>query len=213
MPEPIVRDDVEAGRLVVAHQPAGFRSFTQRIGRRESMKRRQLDQLDTPDVEECESSHEQRVGPLVSQHVENGINLTAGFSVEDLDLQSDGASSRFHVSQGCRGIRGVSRIDQHSNASSPWHELTQKFQPLCFQLVGEQIDARQVTAWSGEAPDKTKPRRVLSNQEDDWDGRRVAAFAANAAGGPPVVTITATCRRTRSATSAGKRSIRFSAQR
>ena len=41
----------------------------------------------------------------------------------------------------------------------------------------------------------------------------VAALAASAEGMPPVVTITATWRRTRSAASAGSRSYRPSAQR
>jgi hypothetical protein len=41
----------------------------------------------------------------------------------------------------------------------------------------------------------------------------LAALAASAGGLPPVVTITSTCRRTGSAASSGRRSIRFSAQR
>jgi hypothetical protein len=42
--------------------------------------------------------------------------------------------------------------------------------PLCRQLICKDIDACHVAARPGEASDKTKPDRVLSDDEDDGDG-------------------------------------------
>ena len=54
--------------------------------------------------------------------------------VEHLDLQPDGARSRFHVPQRGLGIRSIGRIDEHGHTSGSGHQLTQEFQPLCRQL-------------------------------------------------------------------------------
>ena len=55
----------------------------------------------------------------------------------------------------------------HSNASSSGHQLAQESQPLCHQLGGEQIDARQVATWSGEARHETEePSRRCPNRRE-----------------------------------------------
>src|SRR5437764_603947 len=46
----------------------------------------------------------------------------------------------------------------------------QKLQPLCLQLVGEQIDPGKIAGWSGEAADETQSGGVFSNQK--YDGNR-----------------------------------------
>ena len=99
------------------------------------MARRQVDQLDAPAGEKGISADEKRVGPLVHKRCEGRIDLPAGAGVEDLDLQPDGASSRFHVSQRGLGIRGGGRIDEHGQTSDRGHQFTQDFQPLCHQLA------------------------------------------------------------------------------
>ena len=118
----------------VAHQPAGFGIFARRICRGDRVARRQLDQLDTPAGEEGVGADEEGVGPLAHKSCEGRIDLAAGAGVEDLDLQPDGARSRFHVSQRGLGIRSIGRIDEHGHTSGCGHQLAQEFQPLCRQL-------------------------------------------------------------------------------
>src|SRR6516165_4559278 len=83
----------------VAHQPAHFGNFTRRICRGNRVARRQVGKLHPPTGEKRVGDNEERVGPLAHKSCEGRINLVAGAGVEDLDLQSNGARSRFHVSQ------------------------------------------------------------------------------------------------------------------
>jgi hypothetical protein len=132
--------------------------------------RRQVYQLDAPAGEKGVGADEQRVGTVARKSREGPLDLPAGAGVKDLDLQSDGAGSRLHVSQ--RGFDGnIRRIDEHGNASSSRYQITQEFQPLCRQLTQEKIDACQVAARPGEAGDKTELHRVFGDQEDDGDRR------------------------------------------
>src|SRR5262249_13145445 len=77
----------------VAHQPADFGSFTQRVGRRDFVERRQVDQLDTPTGEKSVIANEQGVGPLAHESCEGRFDLRTGAGFENLDLQSHAASS------------------------------------------------------------------------------------------------------------------------
>ena len=128
---------------------------------------RQMNQLDAPAVEERVAAHKKRVRSPAHNACEGRINLAAGAGVEDLDLQSDGAGSWFHVSQRGLGIRNVGRIDKHGHASGCGHQLMQELQPLCHQLGTEEIDTSEVAARSGEAGDETEPDRVFGGEEDD----------------------------------------------
>src|SRR6266436_3016166 len=91
------------------------------------------------------------VGPLARESREGRVDLTTGAGVQDLDLQSHGAGSRFHVSQRGLRTRSIGRIDEHSHAGGSGHQLTQEFEPLCCQLGADKIDSCQVAAGSGEA--------------------------------------------------------------
>ena len=95
-------------------------------------------------------------------------------------------------------------IDQDGNASrlrAPTHAGAPA---ASYGFVDEEIDAGDVAAWTGEAGDEAELHRVVADTEDDGMVE-VAALAASAAGGKPGVTMTATRRRTKSATSAGTR--------
>ena len=86
---------------------------------------RKVGQLDTPADEEGVDADEKGVEPLAHKGRESRIDLAAGAGVEDLDLQSDGASSRLHVSQRGLGIGNVCRIDEHGHTNCPGHQLAQ----------------------------------------------------------------------------------------
>jgi hypothetical protein len=81
----------------------------------------------------------------------------------------------------------------------------QEPQSLGQRLAGEKIDAGGVAAGPGKAGDKTVLDRVLTDGEDDRD-RRGCGFGRERSGYAPGVAITATCRRTRSVSIAGRRS-------
>jgi len=78
---------------------------------------RQLDQLDAPAVEEGVVANEEGVGTFARKCFKCCIDLPAGAGAEDLDLQPNGAGSRFHVSQRGLGSR-TGRIDEDSDAGS-----------------------------------------------------------------------------------------------
>ena len=101
------------------------------------MARREVNQLDTPAGDEGVRANEQGVGPLAHESCEGRFDLPAGAGLENLDLQSHGASSRFHVSQRGLCIRSIGRIDKHGNAGGSGHKLAQESEPLCGQLAND----------------------------------------------------------------------------
>jgi hypothetical protein len=74
--------------------------------------------------------NKQRIGSIAHKTFKDRIDLAAGAGVVDLDLQSQGASSRFHFSQ-CRVVRcRHGWIDEHNNPSDSRHQLAQELQAL-----------------------------------------------------------------------------------
>src|SRR4029450_13654793 len=104
------------------------------------MARREANQLDTSAGEKGVIANEQSVGSLAYESCEGRFDLPAGAGFENLDLQSHGASSRFHISQRGLCIRSVGRIDKHGNASGSGHKLAQPSQPPCRELATHYID-------------------------------------------------------------------------
>src|SRR5262249_12323050 len=105
------------------------------------------------------------------------------------------------------GLRSccIGRVDKHGNASGRGHQLTQKLQPLC-SLTGVNFLAGELTAPPGRARLATRPSLTGSSLTLKTIGIVVVALAASVVAFP-MVTSTATCRRTNSATSSGNRSI------
>src|SRR5215468_5272471 len=103
------------------------------------MARRHVGKLQPPADEKYILADKEGVGPLSHKSRECFIDFTAGTGVEDLDLQSDGAGSRFQVSQRRLRVQNVGRIDEHGHTSRPGHQLTQEFQPLRRQLLVKKL--------------------------------------------------------------------------
>ena len=93
----------------VAHQPAGLGKVTHCICRGNRMMRRQGGKLHPPAGEKGVGADEECVGPVAHKSCEGSIDLAAGASLEDLNLQPDGKSGRFHVVQ--RGLGWYHRPD------------------------------------------------------------------------------------------------------
>src|SRR5262249_2620008 len=83
----------------VAHQSTGFGFETRCMCCGHRVTGCQLRHLHAPRVEEGAGADEQSVRSLALNDLEGGIDPTAGLRVEHLDLQSDGARRRLHVSQ------------------------------------------------------------------------------------------------------------------
>src|SRR5262249_46188716 len=154
----------------VAHQAADFGIFTRPIGGRERVARSQEDQLDTSADKKGATADENRVCSIARNCCEGRFDVPAGADIKGLDLQSNGARSRVHVSQYGLGVC-VRRIDEHGDVTSCGYELAQEFQPFCYQLITEKVDARRVAAGTGEAGDKGGAGGVFGNGKDDRDGR------------------------------------------
>ena len=89
----------------------------------------------------------------------------------------------------------------------------QQPQPLARDLAPEPVDPRDVGPWSVEAADEALLNGIAARQEYDWNLFVLDALAAKTELPPPAARITAALRSTRSAASAGNRSIWFSAKR
>src|SRR6516165_12749832 len=100
------------------------------------------------------------VGPLAREGCEDCIYLPGGAGIEDSDLQSENASSRFDVLRNGLGTRCISRIDEHGNANCSGQQFTQQSQLLCYQFSGKKTDTRRVAVRPSEARDKTTLDRV-----------------------------------------------------
>ncbi len=131
--------------------------------------------MHAPAVEKGIGTDEEAIDSLAREVCKGRVDLANGASIEDLDLQPDGASCRCHISHGGLGIGGICRIDEYSHASGGGHQLAHEFQPLCHDLTTEKIDTCEVAARPGEAGDKTKLNRVFGGGEDNGDrrGRRL----------------------------------------
>jgi hypothetical protein len=91
------------------------------------VERSQLGQLDTPDVQERGDRDEEGIGPLAPHAFEGGIDLKAGVSVENLDLQAHRASSRFYLSQCRLGLGRTGRINEYRDTRGLGQQLAQEF--------------------------------------------------------------------------------------
>src|SRR5262249_4164770 len=81
----------------VAHQPAGFGDFTRGGSHGNRVARRHGAQLNPSAVEKSVRADEEGIDPLAHKGCKCGIDLAAAGSVEDLDLQPEGASSRLDL--------------------------------------------------------------------------------------------------------------------
>src|SRR5262249_54210174 len=130
--------------------------------------RRQEDQLNTSADKKGAAADENRVGSLTRKRREGRIDVPAGTNVENLDLQSHGTRSRFHVSQQGLGVC-IGRIDENGRVTGCGYQLEQKFHPFCYQLITKKIDARRVASGAAEVSDKTQPDRIFWDGKDDRD--------------------------------------------
>src|SRR5262249_23538123 len=83
----------------IAHQPTGFDKVPCGIRRWEPMACREMNQLDTPAIEEGVDTDQKSIGPFTRKRCESFVDLADCAGVDDLNLQPDSASCGFQVSQ------------------------------------------------------------------------------------------------------------------
>src|SRR5262249_24443638 len=167
------------------------------------MVRRQKGQLIPPGAEDGFGSDEKRVRPLPNESCEGQIDLANCAGLLDLDLQSHGTSSRFHLSQYDLRV-GIGRIDKHGHPGGCGHQLAQKCQPFAASSAARKLTP--VTLPLGRARLATMP--ALTGSSPTWEtmGIIVVADLAASAAAFPAVASTATRRWANSAASVGSRS-------
>src|SRR5262249_52475390 len=150
----------------MGHQPASFDMVAIGISRGNLIARRQGGKLYPAAVEEAVVADEKSIGSLARKSRKDRFDLAVCAGVEDLDLQSHGAGSRVRVFQ--RDLRnpGIVRIDEYRHPRGYGYQLMQEFQALCRQLLGVEIDPRQIAARPRETRDKAKPDWILGDDED-----------------------------------------------
>src|SRR5262245_58890079 len=155
----------------IAHQPAGFDLLASGIGRGNPVARRKRRKLNAPADEERVGCDKQGIGPVAHEGGECCLDLAAGASVEELNLESHSASSFGQLSQSGLGARHVARIDQHGHANGLWRQLVQQTQSLGRDLHEEDVDAGRIAARPGKARYQTELHSIFADPEHDRDCR------------------------------------------
>src|SRR5215510_600413 len=136
------------------------------------------------------------IDALLPEGHECCIDLGNGTRVEDYDLPPDIGGRGPNVDQLSIDIRHI-RIDENADGRCIGSQLTQEPEPLRLHLGLKP---------PGRCRLETSPLRIGSVATVKTTGRvEVAALAASAATSPPMVTMTATFRPTRSAANAASR--------
>src|SRR5262245_19962422 len=151
----------------VAHQPADFGMLAVRKCRRDTVARRQVDQLNATAAEKRITGDEKCVGPLTHQRRKDRIDVLATLCIVDLDLQAHGTSRPWRFPHCALPARRVGCIHKDGDAGNCGDQRAQKFKPLCYQLGCKKVDTRHVAAGPGEADNKTKLDRILARDEYD----------------------------------------------
>ena len=170
------------------------------------MARRQWTKMDTPAGEKGVIADEEGVGPLAHKGREGRIDLAAGAGIKDWicnPMARAAGSTSLTVVSVFAALAGLTSTATRVAAGTSSRSSSSRFaanSPLK-KLMPVRLPP-------GRARLATRPSLTGSSPTAKTMGIVVvAALAANAAGVPPIVAITATCRRTRSAASAGSRSI------
>ena len=109
---------------------------------------------------------EQRVGPIVRKCRESRLDFLAAAGIEHSDLQSHGAPRCLRVSHRRLGCQ-MGRL----TSTRCGYQLAQDFQVLGDKFAREKIVPCDIAARPREAGTQTSPDRILSDIEDDGDGR------------------------------------------
>src|SRR5260221_9163432 len=110
-------------------------------------------------IEKWISADHERAGLYCGQGREDCIKIVFGARVEDVELQPKGASPFLHVARQAFS-NGGSWVDEKGNFTRRRDHLVQQLQPFRPQLSAQCGRARNITARSVEARNKSHLHRV-----------------------------------------------------
>ena len=172
--------------------------------RRKLLACRQANKLIASIQEECTTADKQCANSLLGNDCKGPIEIAFVADVQENNLQPQGARD---VRQSFRSRFSLhhKRVVKYGGDANVGNERVQQFQPFGFDRTGEEADACDVAP--GRLMLATSPTLTGSLPFTNKIGIVVvAAFAARAVMSFPGATIAPTCRRTKSAASAGSRS-------
>jgi hypothetical protein len=127
---------------------------------------------------------EQGVGSVARKSRKGRIDLAAGPSIENIDLQPEDAGGHLYFFQCVLGRQRICGVDQQRNASGLGNKLTQERQPFSRKLGEKKL--MPVALPPGRARLVTRPSLTGSSVTPKTIGIVVvAAWAATAAGAKP----------------------------
>jgi hypothetical protein len=155
----------------IADQAPGRDELTELIDRWNAMACRQGNELLAPAREEWIGEDEERVGWLLDEGGEGGVDLSFGAGPQDSELHPGRPRRFLHGSyQAPRSRNGP--VHEQGDHPGLGNQLGQKLEPFGIHHGSEEADACEVAARPGETGDQTLPDRVVAGDEDDWDRRR-----------------------------------------
>ena len=196
----------------IADQPADFGKFARVIDGGQRMTRRQRDDQCATIGKEWIDRDQQCGAGLLRETCESRHDVAIAIAgVKDFDRHPQGWNARMHVLDSGVGQRSVGS-DERDETGRLRRQLTQQSEPLRGELHVEVLTP--VALPPGRLRLATRPSATGSEAVLKTIGMlEVAALAASAPAVLSSTTITATCRRTRSAANSGIRSSRPPAQR
>src|SRR6516162_1592576 len=129
----------------VTHQAADFSKLARGVDGRNSMARRQGDQLDAPAREQRIGDDQKRGCPLLYHRCKRCVDLAAVARVKHCDLLPDGGHSNLHIPYGQIGGR-IPWIAQDDDIGISRYQLPQESEPLWPQLLGKVAHTRRITS-------------------------------------------------------------------
>ena len=178
--------------ISIAHEAACTGHLPIDVNGRNRMACRERRDLFAPARQEGITSDDQRPDVILNNAREGGVDVADAQSVQDYDLQPEGASRLLQFGGLARGFRIVG-IEKERDCRNVGDQIMQQAKPLRTELGTEPAYPGDVAPRSIETCDQPVLPGVVIARENDRD-RLVAAFAAIAGLLPPVATITETGR-------------------
>src|SRR5262245_41181147 len=173
------------------------------------MARRQRGELPTPGGKQYAATDQQCPGARSNDGRKCSINFALGFGIQAQEVTPESARRRLYVPRFAFESRRI-WITEPGNGGWRRDQLMQQLQPLRYFRLSLKAHAGYIAARPAEVGHEAGCNWIAAADEHDRYGRGGSHCRAR---GDILPKNHATCRRTRSAASAGSRSNLFSAQR
>jgi hypothetical protein len=139
----------------VAHQSTGRNDLSPLIHRGQSVTLCQRDELIASAAKECLGCHNHRVGSLLHQAREGGVDLPLCAGFNDNQSPPERIRGILHIFRFGGGAR-IGRVDDEADYGRRRYQRTQQFQPFRPERVGQKAHSGDIAAGPVEAGDETQ---------------------------------------------------------